>query len=102
MFQITSESIQRWVRIGLYAAFGALAQHGVTVQDSWKSIAISVVGFAATAAWTMYGSRVNAMLSEIAKVTGIEKVDLQVDPQVIPPKEINAATPTNVVAKPAK
>lgn len=99
MFQVTSESIQRWTRVVMYTGFGALAQHGWTVSTSMKELVISGVGLVATAAWTMYGSRVNAMLTELGKVDGIEKVIPVVDPEKINPSAIAQGTPNNVIVK---
>lgn len=100
MFQITSEAIQRWTRVGLYVGFGALANYGVNVSNGVKELAISSLGIAATVLWTVYGSRMNAMLSEIGKIRGVEEALVKVDANLIDPKIINSGTPTNVVAKP--
>lgn len=102
MFQITSESVQRWVRVGLYSGFGALADRGIKVEGTWKELITAGVGLLATAAWTMYGSRLNAMLSEIGKIDGVEKAILELDPTKIKPAEVNKATPENVKAVPAQ
>jgi len=94
--QITSEAIQRWVRVGLYYIFGAVGSFGLTVNGSMKEIIISVVGFAATAAWTKYGSSLSSMITEVEKTAGVEKVKVEVDPNTISPSELDKATPTAV------
>lgn len=99
--QITSEAIQRWVRIGLYYIFGAIGWSGTVGDFDLKTIIVSVVGFAATAAWTKYGSSLNAMLTEVEKTEGVKKVDVKVDPTVIKPSEVNAATPAAVTVTPS-
>lgn len=98
--QITSEAIQRWIRIALYYVFGGVGALGIQLGGSTKEIIISIVGFAVTAAWTKYGSSVNAMLTEVEKTDGIAKVNVQVDPNKIDPKAINEATPDGVTARP--
>lgn len=97
---ITSEAIQRWIRVALYYIFGAVGSYGLTLGGSTKELIISIVGFIGTAAWTKYGSTLNAMLTEVEKTAGVEKVDVKVDPNVIKPSDINAATPAKVEAKP--
>lgn len=99
MFEVTSESVQRWIRVGLYTGFGALANHGMTVSSGVKEMVIAGAGILGTIVWTMYGSRVNAMLTEISKTDGIQKVDVKVDPTIIKPADISKATPDNVTAK---
>ena len=101
MDQITSEAIQRWMRVALYYGWGALGTWGASANgQSIKAIVASGIGFAVTAVWTKYGSSVNAMLTEVQKTAGVEKVDVKVDPQVIKPSEINSNTPTGVTASP--
>lgn len=99
--QVTSEAIQRWVRVAMYYVFGGVGMLGFTPSGSAREMIISVVGFAATAAWTKYGSSLNSMLTEVQKTAGVEKVDVKVDPTVIKPSDINAGTPDAVTAKPA-
>ena len=97
MDQITSEAIQRWTRVALYYAWGALGTWGASANgQSIKAVVASAVGFAITAAWTKYGSSVNAMLTEVQKTAGVEEVEVKVDPKVIKPSELEAATPAAV------
>lgn len=98
---ITSEQIQRWVRIVLYYIFGAVGWSGVAAGIDLKSIIVSGVGFGLTALWTKYGSTVGAMLTEVEKTAGVEKVQVLVDPTKVDPIELDHATPAKVVVKPA-
>lgn len=100
--EVTSEAVQRWVRIGLYTGFGALANHGFSVSASNKELIISVIGFVMTVAWTKYGTRLNAMLTEIGKIEGVESAVVKVNPELINPRVVVDGTPDNVVAVPAK
>lgn len=99
---ITSEAIQRWVRVALYYGWGLLGAWGASDSgQSIKAIVASGVGFLLTAAWTKYGSSLNAMLTEVEKTEGVKKVEVAVDPNVIKPADVNSATPSGVVAKPS-
>lgn len=101
MSGITIEAVQRWTRVGLYYGWGFLGAWGASpTGDSVKAIALSALGFAVTAAWTKYGSRLNAMLTEVEKTAGVDKVNVQVDPNVIKPSDINTNTPAAVTATP--
>lgn len=94
--QITSEAIQRWIRVALYYIFGAVGSYGLTLGVSTKEMIISIVGFIATAAWTKYGSSLSSMITEVEKTAGVEKVKVDVDPNQINPSELNKATPAAV------
>lgn len=96
---MTSYNLQQYFRIVLYAVFGALASNGVTVPDNTRTAIAGVVGFLATLVWTIYGTRLNALISAIGSKTGIQSVEIKVDPTVIPPSTINNSTPNNVTAK---
>lgn len=97
----TAEQVQSHVRRALYVAFGALAQYGFTVGEGTKSIILSGVGLLATFAWSMYGERLSSLLAQAEGKTGVEKIDVKVDPNQINPTELNEATPSSVNAKPA-
>jgi len=99
--QITSEAIQRWVRVALYVIFGGLGQMGLSLGATSKEFIISAVGLAATAAWTKYGSRLSAMLTEIGKDDTVEKAVVEVKPDQVAAMDLNRATPSNVVVKTA-
>jgi hypothetical protein len=96
---ITSESIQRWTRIVLYYIFGAVGYGGVQSGFDWRPIVVSGVGFGLTALWTKYGSTVGAMLTEVEKTDGVKEIEVKVDPKLVSPRDLNAATPDAVVVK---
>lgn len=98
---MNAQSFQQYVRILLYSGFGALANYGITTPDATKSMIASVAGFAATFVWTLYGTRLNAMLEQIKATTGVQAVELKVDPKLIAPSSVNQGTSSGIVAKPA-
>jgi|SRR6185437_424900 len=63
---MTSEQIQQWIRIVIYAIAGAVVQHGFANE----AVAQQAAGFAvllANGAWTVYGNRFVARLNELVK-----------------------------------
>src|SRR5687768_4308149 len=98
---ITSEAIQRWVRVALYVIFGGVGSLGLQLGGSVKELIVSVVGLGATMLWTRYGSSLNSMLTEVEKTAGVQQIEVKVDPAVIKPSDINSGTPSAVTAKPA-
>lgn len=94
-----TQAIQQYVRIALYALFGALANHGFTVADGNQEIVISVVGGLATLAWTIYGTRLNGLLEFAKQKSGVQAVEVVVDPKVITPSEITRNTSPGITAK---
>lgn len=99
---MTSQSVQQYVRIFLYWAFGALASYGVTTPDSTKTLLLSIGGFAANLVWTVYGTRLNALLQQVKEKSGVQEVQIKVNPELLEPAHINANTPIGVTAVPAK
>lgn len=99
--QITSEAIQRWVRVALYVVFGGLGQVGLSLGATSKEFIISAVGLAATAAWTKYGSSLGSMLSEVGKTEGVKEAVVRVDTIKIPATDLNRSTPNTVSVKAA-
>jgi len=91
---MTSEKIQQYIRIALYYLFGALGSYGVSVPDGAKALIVSVVGAVATLAWTVYGTRLSALLAQIAKSPDVQKVIVS-DPEVA-----NAVPSGKVVSAP--
>lgn len=88
---LTSLQVTQYIRIALYWLFGALASYGVNVSDGAKQIAVAVVGTAVTLAWTAYGTRINALIAEVAKSPDVKQITTsdataQVipDPKVVP------------------
>jgi hypothetical protein len=98
---VTSQNIQQYVRIALYWLFGALASHGMTVQDGTKTMIVGVAGALATLAWTAYGTRLNGLLEQIKEKAGVESIEVKVNPAVIAPSDITQNTSSGIVAKPA-
>lgn len=100
MQQGTSLEIQQYVRIALYPIWGALAYAGVAVSTDRKALVISIVGFMATVAWTIYGSRLTALLDRAKATPGVEAIDVHVNPELIEPEQMTKATAHGIVAKP--
>jgi hypothetical protein len=98
---MNSQSFQQYVRIFLYYAFGALATYGVTVPDNTKALVVSIVGVAANFLWTLWGTRLNGLLEQIKAKSGVEAIEVKVDPEIIQPATIVAGTSSGITAKPA-
>lgn len=98
---MSSQDIQQYVRIALYYAFSALGTVGVVVPGNTKAIVASVVGTLANLAWTVYGTRLNGLLEQVKAKSGVETVDVKVDPDVIAPSDITNNTSAGIVAKSA-
>jgi len=96
---LNSQIIQQYVRVGLYWIFGALGSYGVAVTDDKRALIISVVGTLANLAWTMYGTRLNGLLEQIKAKSGVQAVQVEVDPAVIKPVDITANTSAGITAK---
>lgn len=72
---MTSEDVQRYVRIILQWAAAALVTHGtISSTATWIEPAIGVLVGAASLAWTLYGNRLVAKLNEVAKADTVAKV----------------------------
>jgi hypothetical protein len=98
---MSSSELQMNIRIMMYTLFGGLASYGITTPDSIQTIVISAVGFAATYAWTRWGMRLNGLLEYAKSKAGVEKVEVQVDPVVVKPADVNQNTSPGISAKPA-
>lgn len=70
----TSYQVQQYVRIALYWLFGALGTYGVAVPDNSKALIVSVIGTVANLAWTMWGTRLNALIGQIATSPDVKKI----------------------------
>ncbi len=99
---MTSETIQRYARVVLYYAFGALASAGVTIPDNTKTLVAGIIGFLVTFAWTVWGNKLSNLLAEIQAKSGVEAVSVKVDPEQIDPKALASATPAAVTVAPVK
>lgn len=64
---LTSENLQRYVRVSVYYLAGMLTSYGFTVSASNRETIAGFAMAAANLAWTMYGNRINAKLAEISK-----------------------------------
>lgn len=96
----TSENIQRYIRIFVYYAAGALTSYGVTVSSSNKELIAGIAAFLANIAWTAWGNTLNAKLAEVAKAGEVEKVVVN-DPAVaaaVPSPKVD--TPASPLVKP--
>ena len=72
---LTSEDVQRYVRIVLQWAAAALVTRGIISSNaSWIEPAIGVLVGIASLAWTLYGNRLVAKLNEVAKQDEVTKV----------------------------
>jgi len=68
MIQFTPEDIQRYVRIVLYYTAGALTSRGIHADGAMWEIVSGIVLGLANLAWSTYGMRVNAKLTEISRL----------------------------------
>jgi hypothetical protein len=96
---MTSQSLQQYVRIFLYALFSALASYGVTTPDNTKTLVLSLAGLLCNLIWTMYGTRLNGLLEHVKEKTGVQDITITVDPNFIPPSNVNAKTSSGITAK---
>jgi len=96
---MSSSELQMNVRILLYAMFGALANYGIVTPDSIAAIVVSAAGFGATYAWTRWGMRLNGLLEYAKSKAGVEKVEVQVDPDVVKPLDVTQNTSPGISAK---
>lgn len=97
---MTGQTFQQYIRIFLYNLFAALASYGLTTPDSTKTLAFSIAGILGNLVWTMYGTRLNGLLEQVKEKTGVQSIEIKVDPDLISPTAINVSTSENIVAKP--
>ena len=89
---MTSEDVQRYVRIGLQWLAGYLVTHGaISPTSTWIEPTIGLAVGLASLAWTIYGNRIKAKMVEVEKAGAV----------VITTPEIAAATPNspNIVSQ---
>jgi hypothetical protein len=96
---MNAENFQRYVRVVLYYILGAFGTYGVTVPDNTKALIFSVVGFAANLVWTIYGTRLSNLLTEIQAKSGVNSVAVTVDPTKVDVPALAQATPAAVTVK---
>lgn len=97
---MTSQSFQQYVRIVIYMVFSALTSHGVTTPESTKTLILGVFGLLANLVWTAYGTRLNALLTQVKEKSGVQEIQIKVNPDLLPPEKVNANTPEGVTAIP--
>ena len=97
-----SETVQSYVRRALYWLSGFAVSHGVMSADAfWLEPVIGLLVTAATFAWSLYGDRLNGLLSKVQAKDGVEKVKVEVDTNKINTSDVNKGTPSGVSATPA-
>lgn len=96
---LNAQTAQQYTRVALYWFFGALGTYGWSVPDSKQAVIVSVLGTVANLAWTMYGTRLNGLLEQIKAKSGVQAVQVQVDPVVIKPADVNTNTSAGITAK---
>lgn len=77
---LTSEKIQSYVRIALYFVAGNFVQRGYISASALEMI-VGLVGGLAVFGWTLWGSRLEAKLAELAKYQEVKKVEVK-DPEI--------------------
>lgn len=97
---MTGQTFQQYVRIALYNLFAALASYSITVPDNTKTLIFSVAGIAANLIWTIYGTRLNGLLEQVKEKTGVQEVQIKVDPEIIAASNVNASTSAGIIATP--
>lgn len=97
---MSSQTFQQYIRILLYGIFSGVATMGFTVPDNNKAAIAGVAGFLANLVWTMYGTRLNGLLEMVREKTGVESIEIKVNPEIIPPTDVTANTSSGIVAKP--
>lgn len=97
---MTGQAFQQYVRIFLYNLFAALASYGVSTPDNTKTLIFSIVGIMANLVWTVYGTRLNGLLEQVKEKTGVQEIQIKVDPEVIAASNVNANTSAGIVATP--
>jgi hypothetical protein len=74
---------------------------GSTSQETPRILAASLAGALATLAWTAYGTRLNGLLEQIKEKSGVEAIEVKVDPTILTPLDITQNTSPGIVAKSA-
>lgn len=97
---MTGQTFQQYIRILLYQIFAGLTTVGVTTPDSTKTMIAGIVGILANLAWTIYGTRLNGLLEQVKEKTGVQSIEIKVDPEVIVAKDVNTGTSAGIIATP--
>src|SRR4051794_11185699 len=73
--QITTEDFQRYLRIFLQWAAGALVSYGMVAPDAtWLMPSVGLAVSVGSFLWTLYGNRVQAKINEVAKLDVVSSV----------------------------
>lgn len=97
---MTSQSFQQYVRIFLYLLFSSLTTYGITTPEATKTMILSIAGILANLMWTAYGTRLNALLMQVKEKTGVQEIQIKVNPDLLAPEKVNDNTPEGVTAVP--
>ncbi len=112
--QLSSEDVNRYVRIGLQWTASALVTYGAIAPGAtWVEPAIGGAVGLASLLWTIYGNRVNAKLAEIAKiispdgskflvVTDAATAASVTAPNVVPPSAVKMSVGAAAAVEPDK
>jgi hypothetical protein len=95
-----SQEIQQWVRIALYLFWGALGNYGANVSQDRKALIASILGAACTVAWTVWGSKLTNLLERVKASSGVEQVEVKVNPDMLKPAQITRETSPGISAIP--
>lgn len=100
MLNLSPEDFQRYLRIVIQWFSGALVSYGIARPDStWLPILTGGLMFAGSAAWTVYGNRIQAKINEVAALKQADGRELVEHMKVNDVAVANAA-PANVTATP--
>lgn len=73
---LTPQKIQQYVRIAIYLVIGGLGNYGITV-GTWEPVVLAAGALVANFLWTMYGTRMNALIAEISQYARLENSPVQ-------------------------
>lgn len=92
--------VLQYIRIASYALSSALVQHGLVEKDaSWLPSATGALIFLGTLGWTIYGTRIQAKVNEVAnyKITTEDGKEVKlVEAMKVNDAQIAQAAPVNV------
>lgn len=92
--------IQQYIRVMLYTFVVGplLVRFGIPATESNMAPMAGVIIGLATLAWTIYSSRLNALLARAKATKGVETIEVKIDPAVRSATDITVGTPPGVVA----
>jgi hypothetical protein len=71
---MTSEDVQRYVRIAIYWGAGFFAQRGMGIDGSYVDLIAAVAVTGANFAWSVWGMRINGKIAELSKYGEVKKI----------------------------